>query len=283
MITVVRHFLAAIPFDPRSRRAIDETLLDWEAEAADATRGPASGRAALDVRWSVALVRVVLLATAREAAGVPLSWLAVRLTVGLLFLAVLLAVPWAWRAGWLLPVDVWLPSALLLLPANLVAIAPPGVFAALAIRPGRRPVPVVGTACVVLVVLSAAVTVVPAANEAFRQTIYAATTAGRSGTPALPTWTPPVLVTVGHLGLAVQAALTVILAARMWPVSRGMRFVAVAAAFPIFVESMSLAQGPFRAWGVTSAGAVAGASWTLALTLMALTLWLHGRAPDQLA
>ncbi|MEZ5317754.1 MAG: hypothetical protein R2752_10170 [Vicinamibacterales bacterium] len=139
----LRHLLAAIPFDPRSRRAIDETLLDWEAEAGRTTSP--MRRWLLDVRTLVALARVLFVASLRTCRTTPWATTAVRMAVCLCPLALTLA----FRARLFervqhLPVRYWPESLAALALTSSILIVPLAAFYAAATWPVSRPVPRTG-------------------------------------------------------------------------------------------------------------------------------------------
>ena len=91
MRRLVAALLDCLPFDPRSRRAVDETLFDWAHEEASAAS--ASRRLATLVRALAAVAPALLVASLSEARRVPAGWLAGRL-------ALFLGVPALMAALW---------------------------------------------------------------------------------------------------------------------------------------------------------------------------------------
>jgi hypothetical protein len=71
MRRVISWLLAGLPFDARSRRAIDETLLDWEGEVREAKT--AWERTVTELRGVASIARVTSLSVVRE--SVDFSWL----------------------------------------------------------------------------------------------------------------------------------------------------------------------------------------------------------------
>ena len=146
MRRLVAWIIDGLPFDPRSRRALDETLLDWAHEEAEA--GP--GR-----RWLVgvsglpAVGRAAIVAASRETTSVPLWWLLKRAALFVVLPATLLSLPMvllllgtdsAWR----------IPGVLvLLMPEWLPTVAPLGLLLCLMWRPRHVQVQPVGTAIIV--------------------------------------------------------------------------------------------------------------------------------------
>jgi hypothetical protein len=76
MRRLVTRFLDGLPCDPRSRRALDETLLDWAHEVH--AEGSPVRQALIALRNLFAVVRAVVESTARGLIHVPYGWLAGR-------------------------------------------------------------------------------------------------------------------------------------------------------------------------------------------------------------
>jgi hypothetical protein len=146
MRRLVAWLFGGLPFDPRSRRAIDETLLDWAKEETEA--GP--GR-----RWLVglsgllAIGRAAVVAASRETTSVPLWWLLKRSALFVVLPATVLSLPMvlpllgtesAWRIPGVLAITApeWLPT-----------VAPLGLLLCLMWRPRHVHVQPIGTAIVV--------------------------------------------------------------------------------------------------------------------------------------
>lgn len=70
MRRVISWLLAGLPFDARSRRAIDETLLDWEGEATEAQT--LSEATVAELHGVASIVRVTSLSVLRE--SIDFSW-----------------------------------------------------------------------------------------------------------------------------------------------------------------------------------------------------------------
>jgi len=160
---IMAWFVGGLPFEPRSRRAIDETLADWAHEQLEAsTRGR---RALAGVRGVLSVARVVLIVLVREAAD--LGWARglarrcglVAAAVALLALATAVLMLDALDARTLALVPLGMPLALLI-------VMPPAIFLVLAWRPVARAVPTAGSACfLALVALALAGWLVPHSSE----------------------------------------------------------------------------------------------------------------------
>jgi hypothetical protein len=88
MRRVIRALAQRVPLDDRSRRAIDETLLDWAHEDA---LGAAPGRRLLaQLRGLASFARVLAFVTIAETWRVPIGWLFLRMSLVLVIPATLL-------------------------------------------------------------------------------------------------------------------------------------------------------------------------------------------------
>jgi hypothetical protein len=135
-----------LPFEPRSRRAIDETLLDWAHEEDRAASRSARWRVAL--AGAIAIVRTVGGSTFREAGQVPVSWLAGRFALFAGLPAAALSLPFISALGELNAVQT---AALLAVVVCefLPMVAPLGLLLCLMWRADRPALPVAGTALLV--------------------------------------------------------------------------------------------------------------------------------------
>ena len=175
--------LSWIPFDVRSRRAIDETLLDWTHEAAAAATPGA--RIAVNLRSTLALLRTLVFASAAETWRVPAGWFLSRLLILIILPASLLT----WSAFGALATALKFPSpaaldAFAMLVMNMAAtIAPMGFFYFPGWLPRKRPVPLFGTALLAAcLMLLATGWIVPATNQRFRE--VASTTLNGGASPS---------------------------------------------------------------------------------------------------
>jgi hypothetical protein len=146
MRRVVAGCIKGFLFDARSRRAIDETLADWEHEERQAINRGRRALAALQGVLSVA--RVISISLLRESVdfgwcrGSARRWGVVAALVGLLAVA---------QACFMAPVFGVEVFALVLpmAPMTLMAILPPTLFLIFAWRPVGRALPTAGAACFV--------------------------------------------------------------------------------------------------------------------------------------
>jgi hypothetical protein len=163
----VRRFVSwcvdGLPFDSRSRRAIDETLTDWALEERDARSR--TRRALASVLGLLSIVRVVSFSLVREAAD--FGWrrgLARRcgMAVGLVAaMSLVTALPMLHGLG-----VKALALALLNMPLSLLAFLPPAIFLMFAWRPVGRAAPGAGAACFLAVAtLLLAGWIVPASSD----------------------------------------------------------------------------------------------------------------------
>ena len=167
--------LRALPFDDRSRRALDEAMLDWAFEAQATPAG--ARRWWIEARSLTAVLRAITYATLRESVARPEPSLLGR---ALIFVVVpSLALTFAQDGGAGLGSRVgqaqWIELGALLWPATMLLVAPIGLFLAMSRVPRARQVPAVGVSAVVLVAaLVLGGWVVPWANQRFRVITYAA-------------------------------------------------------------------------------------------------------------
>lgn len=124
-----------VPLDPRSRRAVDETLADWAQEEQE--EQTQVGRVLVDVRGAVSLVRVTSFAILRET--VDLSWcrglgrrcVSVFAAAGIVALGITLP--------FLPDLGAWaVPIVLAIVPVFVYGLLPAIVFLVFAWRPGAR-------------------------------------------------------------------------------------------------------------------------------------------------
>ena len=181
MRSLASTMLSWIPFDARSRRAIDETLLDWTHEAAAAATPGA--RIAVNLRSTLALLRTLVFASAAETWRVPTLWFVSRLLILLILPASLLT----WPAFDRLAASLKFPSlaavdAFAMLVLNTAtAIAPLAFFYFPGWLPRRRSVPLLGLAlAAACLTLLATGWIVPATNQRFREVVYTTLSGGAS-------------------------------------------------------------------------------------------------------
>jgi hypothetical protein len=176
MRRVIGWCVRGFPFDPRSRRSLDETLADWAHEENQAmSRGQ---RWFATLRGALSVARVVSISIVRETAD--FSWcrgLAQRcgLLAGLVTLTALA------QASLMLPAlgAAVVPMALTMAPLMLLALAPPAMLLILGWRPVGRAIPTAGAACfLALAMLVLAGWLVPLssdlANDLLRQSMLEA-------------------------------------------------------------------------------------------------------------
>jgi hypothetical protein len=169
MRRVIAWCVAGLPFEARSRCAIDETLADWAHEAQEApTRGR---RTRTNVQGILSIARVVSIAVVREAVDpgwcreLARRWGLVAAVVVLLALATAAPMVDAFAAG-------TLALAVLSVPLVLLAVLPPAIFLMFAWRPVSRAVPTAGTACfLAVVVLALAGWLVPLSSDLLNDVI----------------------------------------------------------------------------------------------------------------
>ena len=135
MRRAVESFMRGLPLDPRARRVVDETLLDWAREAADATTAPA--RLGVELRSLLSIARALAFATVRDIPRVPIGWLSGRLGLfGVLPVAIIVVL-----APGLAPIQALRIAAML-----LTGWLPFAFFYAIAWRPASRSLPILAVA-----------------------------------------------------------------------------------------------------------------------------------------
>jgi len=159
--------LDGLPFDARSRRAIDETLEDWAYEERDALSGGA--RLFTAVRGALAVGRVASLSILRELVdfswcrGLARRWGAVAALLLLIGLAPMSPMVPVLGARTLV-------LALLALPVVMVVMMPAATILVFAWRPVGRAVPTVGAAAVLGILASVLVGwVTPFGSDVFNE------------------------------------------------------------------------------------------------------------------
>ena len=180
MRRLLEGLLARFPFDPRSRRALDETLGDWAHERATAMGAPQSF--AIGVRGLLSLARVVVGCSIAEAARVPVAWLATAMAAALLVpAAILTAINYPWRIyGEQFSEPVVAGTFLMLTPMMVGFLAPASFFLLAVWNDGKGRVPAIGLALVaILFVVLWMAFVTPNANQRFRILVYEALTSAR--------------------------------------------------------------------------------------------------------
>lgn len=168
-----RTLVRALVAHPKSRRAVDETWADVDAER---PRSGAAARARWCLQTTFAVLRVLARAWPAEvtAAGLGLAGRA-TLTIGgitMFFMAGPATEQWhaiARRSDSL----VASATTILLIPQALVIGVPIGAFLAVLFSRKRQSVPVIAAASLFAVLTCAAVTAVPVANQRFRQVWFA--------------------------------------------------------------------------------------------------------------
>ncbi len=148
MRRLVAWFVDALPFDIRSRRAIDETLADWLLEERERPTGIA--RVTVDIRSAISVARVASFALLREAGD--FEWTRglahrARVVVGI---ATALGLIFTWWAFGSLLGSWWSLAGFFMIPPALLFLLPPAIVLALSWRPvNSAPLPSVGAATVV--------------------------------------------------------------------------------------------------------------------------------------
>lgn len=270
--------VAGLPFAPRSRRAIDETLADWAHEHHKAPTG--ARRMVASARGLVSLVRVVSIAVVRETTD--LGWSrglarrgAVVAAVATLF-AVATALP-TLGAFDVLMVPLGVPLALLV-------VMPPSIFLILAWRPPSRAVPTAGTACfLALVTFALAGWLVPFAsdllNGLLRDSLDGAPPA--SDMASHLSFGQIALAVTGWTALAGTSAICAAMVARRAPLVSRWWLVGVPAIYialvPVFTFAIGTSFIVFRSVGDPPEGFRPGiAAWTTAAALMTVAM-TYGR------
>jgi hypothetical protein len=162
-------FVGGLPFDARSRRAIDETLLDWDGEATEAKT--AWERTVTEVRGAASIARVASLSVLRE--SVDFSWLRglgrrFAVATGVAVLMTFSTYPYYEEFG-----SGAIVLSLALVPSMVATILVPALLLTIAWRPVHQRAPAFGAA--VLVALMAwpfFAEAVPWSVEQFRQLAF---------------------------------------------------------------------------------------------------------------
>lgn len=177
--TLTQWGLRILPVDSAGRRCFDETLADWRNESAQA-----SGLLALVVpargMWSV--VRCVMLVSLRESRSREGAALLLRLAAwSIVCTVVFIGIRWNESIvlqGARVPLGP-VPGALLSVQALLTAMPFLAFLCAAAGRRHRAPVPRLGPALVAGVVMFVAIGwAMPAANQAYRESVFALQSSG---------------------------------------------------------------------------------------------------------
>jgi hypothetical protein len=292
MRRVIATLLDRLPFDDRSRRAIDQTLLDWTHEASEALT-PA-GRCRVAAVGLSGVARTVAASVALEVAHVPLAWLMWRVALVAAAPAALMALPWVLdlqsdaAASW----SALLPPAVSLLPQAAVVILPAALFVAVAYPPLDRMVPAIGLSLMAVIgTLAIGAWVVPAANHYFRLSEYALaagvdiTEAGRRvwrgpgelgplelWARAREDWSTPftgVLLFKG--GLAALSGALVVLGGCVAGIPRRRRWLPVVLVPAAYCLAFGPLSGSMR-WAAHAAWVVGLWPWLLALLVIAAAL-----------
>jgi len=144
MRRIVTWLLDGLPFDPRSRRALDETLLDWAHEEAGGRSVAAKGLALCG--GLLAIVRAIAGSALKESSDVPIGWFSARVVRHAVLPTAVAAVVLAWP---LASAFSYYRAAQLIAtfaPTLVVMFAPPALVLALAWRADARRVPAAGAA-----------------------------------------------------------------------------------------------------------------------------------------
>jgi hypothetical protein len=268
--TAVAAFLAWLPFDPRSRRALDETIADWTHEQGEADTGVRRGLVC--ARALIGVARAVVQTIACEVVRIPAGWLATRLMLVMAAPAVLLAV-----LGWghvpapnAMSWDSWFELGILVLPQALMATLPMALFAVVACSYRHRTVPALGLALVVLLsMLALGAWVLPVANRDYHVAAYSLRSnsdpaAAALRLPLAPNDLPPLDLAVSaasrpagpHMGvllfktgLAMMAAAFVLLGAAVAQVSRSVRRSWIALIVPAYCLGLALVPSSWELGG----------------------------------
>jgi hypothetical protein len=177
----VTSLLAALPFEPRSRRAIDETLLDWAHEA-DGAETPGR-RFVVHARSGAGLLRALVVSSALETLRLPLHWFASRVVVLLALPSVVLVLasygfsPSAAREA----SATYRHALLLLVPDAAAWLAPMAFFYFAVWAPRQRCPPVIGVALAASVcTFVVAGWIAPVSNQRFRVQVFNAVAQGHA-------------------------------------------------------------------------------------------------------
>ncbi len=276
MRRIIAWCVAGLPFEPRSRRAIDETLADWAHEEQEApTRGR---RTRAGVQGILSIARVVSISVIRETVdpgwcrGLGRRWGLVTVVVMLLTLAT--AAPMADATVARTPI-----LAVLSVPLMLLAVLPPAIFLMFAWRPVSRAVPTAGTACfLAVVVLALAGWLVPLSSDVLNDIIRRSLdgTIGSDYPPPLSRG-EAVLAVTGWASLAGATAMCAAMVARRSPLRSRWWLAGVPAIYlaliPLFTYTIGTSFLVFRSAGDPSVGFRPGiAAWTTATALMAVAM-----------
>ena len=270
-----------LPFGPRARRAIDETLADWAHEAETAATVAHRVRAGLQGILSIA--RVVSIAVIREAVdfswchGLGRRWGVVAVIAVLLSLATTAPM-----------IDVLgaetLTVAVLGVPLVLLAVLPPAIFLVLAWRPVSRAMPNTGTAgFLAIAVLALAGWLVPLSGDVISEALLpVGDLTGASDFPPPLSPREALLAVTGWAGLAGATALCAGMVARRSPLVSRWWLAGVPAIYlaliPLFTYTIGTSFLVFQSAGDPSVGFRPGiAAWTTAALLMTVTAGMRER------
>ncbi len=151
MRSLVTWLLDGLPFDPRSRRALDETLLDWAHE--EAAESSALSRGFVQVVGAVSISALIVWSAGREVPDVPLGWFAwrtVRFTI-ILSAPLCAVLMWPLRSGFGLLHAVGILATFL--PSVGLTVVAPALVLVMAWRPGDRRMPPAGVALMTAIAL----------------------------------------------------------------------------------------------------------------------------------
>ena len=272
MRRIIAWCVGGLPFEPASRRAIDETLADWDHERQEArTRGR---RARAGVQGILSIARAVSLSVIRETVdpgwrrGLGRRWGLVAAVVALLALATAAPMVDALEARALIVAVVSVPLVLL-------AVLPPAIFLMFAWRPVSRAVPTAGTACfLAIAVLALAGWLVPLSSDWLNEVLLRSldVTADPDSTPPLSR-SEALLAVTGWACLAGATAICAAMVARRSPLSSRWWLAAVPVTYlaliPLFTYTIGASFLVFRSAGDPSVGFRPGiAAWTTAGLLM---------------
>ena len=221
MRRIISWLLAGLPFDARSRRAIDETLLDWEGEATEALR-QAQGRrdwverTVTEVRGVASIARVTSMSVLRE--SIDFSWLrglGRRFAVAALVVFVLTLLL-GFQVAEVLGLRAF-GIGLLLLPAAVLSAMPPVLLIVIGWRPAVSRSTLGAAVATAVVAFGLMQWVLPLFNEEFRVLIGRelaglANEAGPQFSPSRPPGRQLPLPALYSAGFACLTATAVVLA-----------------------------------------------------------------------
>ena len=276
MRRIIAWCVASLPFAPRSRRAIDETLADWAHEDQQA---PTRGRLfRAGVQGVLSTARVLSISVIRETVdpgwgrGLARRWGLVAAVVTVLALATV--APMVDALG-----GQTFTLAVLSAPLVLLAVLPPAIFLIFAWRPVSRAVPTAGTACfVAVVVLALAGWLVPLSSDLLQDVLR------RSLDVAIGLDYPPplsrseaLLAVTGWACLAGATAICGAMVARRFPLRSRWWLAGVPANYvaliPLFTYTIGTSFLVFQSAGDPSVGFRPGiAAWTTAALLMTVAM-----------